>query len=98
MKLHKRLTAAALALLCLLGSLAPASAGETEGKAEEPQVPAATFTNEYNPMPDLYVTKTVESADDRYPAPEDAEFTFTLKLDGKLAENRRYRVYGPDGA
>lgn len=30
---------------------------------------------------------------DRYPAPEDAEFTFTLKLDGKLAASRRIRVF-----
>ena len=66
--------------------MVPTSAAENAEAKEE--VPRATFTNEYDPMPDLYVTKNVKSADDRYPAPEGAEFTFTLKLDGKLAASR----------
>ena len=95
MKLPKKILSAGLALLLILGTMVPTSAAENAEAKEE--VPRATFTNEYDPMPDLYVTKNVKSADDRYPAPEDAEFTFTLKLDGKLAASRQYRVFDKEG-
>ena len=58
--------------------------------------PRVTFENVKNTNPDLYISKQVENADDRYEMP-DIRFTFTLKLKGALAENVNYRVYDASG-
>ena len=93
MRISKKIISAVLALLFIFGSVIQVAAAGSDAS----EVPRVTFTNEYDPMPDLYISKTVVSADDRYPAPEDAEFLFTLKLDGKLAANRQYRVFDKNG-
>lgn len=80
-----------LALFCFLTWTLPALA------AEQDEVPVVTFENEYNPNPDLFVSKRVENLDDRYPADPEAEFTFTLKLNGELARKRDYRLYDAEG-
>lgn len=76
-----------LAAFCMLFGSLPVSAAV---KGDETTV---TFTNVKNESPDLYVKKHVESADERYPVPADARFTFALKLDGKAAANLTYRVF-----
>lgn len=87
MKLKKRLTSSIIAILCLLSMALPVSA---EG------VSRVTFTNVKNTTPDLYITKQVQNADDRYEMPED-RFSFTLKLDGELASQKVYRVFAENG-
>ncbi len=80
-----------LALFCFLTWTLPALA------AEQDEIPVVTFENEYNPNPDLFVSKRVENLDNRYPADPEAEFTFTLKLNGELAKKQEYRLYDADG-
>lgn len=89
MKRIKQIWMALLAAFCLLGSSAAA------GAAEPVQV---TFTNAKDNNANLYVTKQVESADDRYEVPADAQFQFVLKLNGKPASQKVYRLFQADGA
>lgn len=65
--------------------------------AEEAEVPRVVFENTRNTEPDLFITKQVVSADERYQAPAGATFSFTLKLGGDLANSVRYYVYNEDG-
>ena len=77
-----------IAVLCILSMVLPVCAGET--------TPRVAFENVKNTNPDLYISKEAENADDRYEMP-DTRFTFTLKLNGELAEKREYRVYDETG-
>ena len=73
------------------GGLIPAQPEETQ-PAELPSS-RVTFENEEKQSPDLYVSKRVEHADESYPAPEEDEFRFILKIDGRLADQVPYQVY-----
>ncbi len=73
------------------GGLIPAQPEETQ--PEELPSSRVTFENEEKQSPDLYVSKRVEHADESYPAPEDDEFRFILKIDGRLADQVPYQVY-----
>lgn len=66
--------------------------------AETEEIPRITFTNTKSESTDLYISKTVESADSRFPAPEDDRFSFVLKLDGSAAKDEVYRVFNENGA
>ena len=61
------------------------------------EVARVVFENDENNQPDLYITKHVESIDERYEAPKDDEFSFTLKLDGNLVNELIYRVFDENG-
>ena len=87
MKVKKRLLSVITAVLCILSMVMPVSAAD---------VPRVTFDNSKNTTPDLYITKQVRSADDRYEMP-DTEFGFVLKLNGALAREKQYRVFDEDG-
>lgn len=76
------------AVLCVLSMVLPVCAADT--------TPRITFENVKNTNPDLYISKQVENADDRYEMP-DTRFPFTLKLNGKLADELEYRVYDEYG-
>ncbi len=80
----------ALALLLGAGAALPAAAAE-------PEVTRVTFENAPSSAPDLYVKKTVESSVQGYLPPADQEYSFVLKLNGKLAENQTYRVFDRNG-
>ena len=69
----------------------PAVAAETE------EIPRITFTNTKSESTDLYISKTVESADPRFPAPADDRFSFVLKLGGTAAKDEVYRVFNESG-
>ena len=88
MKMKKRLLRVMIAVLCILSMVLPVCAEET--------TPRVTFENVKNTNPDLHISKEVENADDRYEMP-DTRFTFTLKLNGELAEEKEYRVYDETG-
>lgn len=88
MKIKKKLLGMITAVLCILSMVLPVCA---EGSPSR-----VTFENIKNTNPDLYVTKQVENADDRYEMP-DTRFSFVLKLDGKLASETEYRVYDESG-
>ena len=61
------------------------------------EIPRIVFENEKNAQPDLYITKNVESIDERYQAPTDDEFDFTLRIDEDLANEMAYRVFNEEG-
>lgn len=87
MKIKKRLLSVITAVLCILSMTMPVSAAGTS---------RITFNNVKNTNPDLYITKQVRNADDRYEMPDD-RFSFVLKLDGNLAAEKEYRVFNEDG-
>lgn len=93
--MNKIWKAIALALCLILLTGTAAAAAEDSGDADPP-VPRVTFTNQENTTPDLYVTKTVESLDAAYPAPEDAEFSFVVKVDGEFYSKQEYELYKKD--
>ena len=95
MKYYRKTILSVLAAICCVaaGLLPVQSVSAAEG-----DVPRVVFENEQNTTPDLYVTKTIESASGDYEAPEDLRFTFILKLDGRLAGQREYRVFDENGA
>lgn len=84
------------AFSCLVGSYLPAYASRT-GEEEQEVVPRVTFENEEKNSSDLYIKKNVENASEDYQAPAEDTFTFTLRLNGELANQRTYRLYGADG-
>lgn len=88
MKFKKKLIRMMLVVLCILSMVLPVCAEET--------TPRITFENVKNTNPDLYISKQVENADDRYEMP-DTRFTFTLKLNGSLAEKLKYQVFDESG-
>lgn len=59
------------------------------------KIPRVVFENEESVTPDLYVSKKVETAEG-YEIP-DKSFSFTLKLDGQLANRLEYQVFNEDG-
>lgn len=65
--------------------------------AAQEAAPRVTFDNMKETAPHLYVTKIVESEDERYQAPADAVFNFILKLDGYPVEKMTYRVFNENG-
>lgn len=87
MKIKKSLLSVITAVLCILSMAMPVSAAGTS---------RITFNNVKNTNPDLYITKQVRNADDRYEMPDD-RFSFVLKLDGNLAAEKEYRVFNEDG-
>ena len=84
MKYIKRISVLLLAAFCMVAGTQAIQAEETT---------RVTFTNEENKTPDLFITKHVESADDRYEVPKDVAFKFVLKLNEKLANKEQYRVF-----
>lgn len=60
-------------------------------------IPRVTFTNESRNEPNLSVKKTVIDAPTDAEESSDKTFTFTLKLNGSLASELEYRLYGADG-
>lgn len=84
--MRRRIFITALVLMLIISSMESVFADTSR----------ATFTNEKNNAPHLYVSKTVTTASSSYEVP-DADFHFTLKLDGSLASNVEYRVYDSDG-
>ena len=98
MKTLKKLISFLTVICCLAGSLMPLQAAETE------DIPRITFTNEPKMEANLYVTKTVKSAQAGHTLPnseKEREFTFTLKLGGSGAENAAgnvtYHKFAADG-
>jgi hypothetical protein len=87
----KKILTLLVAVACLV------STGIRPVMADDGGTKRVTFVNAKNESPDLFITKHVQNASDQYPAPEDAEFTFTLKLDGKLAKEKTYLLYDADG-
>ena len=88
MKYIKRISVLLLAAFCMVAGMQVVQADEDT---------RVTFTNEENKTPDLFITKHVESADDRYEVPKDVAFKFVLKLNGKLANKEQYRVFNENG-
>lgn len=88
MKYIKRISVLLLAAFCMVAGMQVVQADEDT---------RVTFTNEENKTPDLFITKHVESADDRYEVPKDVAFKFVLKLNGKLANKEQYRVFNESG-
>ena len=88
MKYIKRISVLLLAAFFMVAGTQAIQAEETT---------RMTFTNEENKTPDLFITKHVESADDRYEVPKDVAFKFVLKLNGKLANKEQYRVFNENG-
>ncbi|RJW08787.1 hypothetical protein DW751_06675, partial [Eubacterium sp. AM28-8LB] len=88
MKYIKRISVLLLAAFCMVAGTQAIQAEETT---------RVTFTNEENKTPDLFITKHVESADDRYEVPKDVAFKFVLKLNEKLANKEQYRVFNENG-
>ncbi len=78
-------------ICCLAGSWMPVYATNNSS------IPRVTFTNESKNEPNLSVKKTVVNAVPGVVAPSDDTFTFTLKLNGSLASELEYRLYGADG-
>ena len=71
MKYIKRISVLLLAAFFMVAGTQAIQAEETT---------RMTFTNEENKTPDLFITKHVESADDRYEVPKDVAFKFGLKI------------------
>lgn len=71
---------------------AATSTSDTSGSV----TPRVTFTNTDSNSPDLYITKQVITRDG-YTAPADAEFTFSIKVDGKFYSKEKYTLYNADG-
>ena len=88
MKYIKRISVLLLAAFFMVAGTQAIQAEETT---------RMTFTNEENKTPDLFITKHVESADDRYEVPKDVAFKFVLKLNEKLANKEQYRVFNENG-
>ena len=88
MKYIKRISVLLLAAFFMVAGTQAIQAEETT---------RMTFTNEENKTPDLFITKHVESADERYEVPKDVAFKFVLKLNEKLANKEQYRVFNENG-
>ena len=88
MKYLKRIGVILLAAFCMVAGMQVVQADENT---------RVTFKNEENKTPDLFITKHVESADDRYEIPKDVPFHFVIKLNGKLANKEQYRVFNEKG-
>ena len=56
-----------------------------------------TFRNVRTELTGLYITKQVENASQDYPAPEEDEFTFTVKLDGGAYGRAEYTLRDANG-
>ena len=95
-KLRLILTAITVALLL---PLALAVGAEEVGNilSSSSSLANLVFYNTKKEETALFVEKQVESADPGNPAPEDAEFEFTLRLNGELQINVEYEVYTSDG-
>lgn len=92
----KRALAFLTAVSCLVGSYLPAYASRT-GEEEREVIPRVTFENEEKNSADLYIKKNVENVSEDYQAPVDDDFSFTLRLNGELANQKVYKLYGADG-
>ncbi len=92
MKQFKNLISFLTIICCLSGSILPAyAAGGGTG------VPTATFINEPNNSPDLYVSKQVESAAEGYTAPAADLFQFILTDEnGQPIRDQEYQVIDED--
>lgn len=89
MKHFKRILSFLTIICCLAGSWIPAQA------TSDDSIPRVTFINEPNDEPNLSVKKVVVNGTPEVMAKD--EFTFTLYLNGKPAEEQKYRLYGADG-
>ena len=56
-----------------------------------------TFYNAKTPEAGFAVKKEVENTSDLFPAPEDDEFEFTLKINGEVARDMLYTLFDADG-
>ncbi len=91
MKNIKKLMIFILAAFCMCTSFTAVYAVK-----EDKEPTRVSFTNKKDNHPDLYVHKRVIS-EEGYLAPDDAVFTFYLKLDGKAARNQPYVLLDKNG-
>lgn len=63
---------------------------------ETAEIPTAEFANTSSDTPDLSITKTVKSAVPGSAVP-DADFSFTLKIDGKSYSSKVYELFDLEG-
>ena len=99
MRKHKRVQKLAWLLLIAIIFTLPAFATSSEGdpsSSSEPEIPFIMFTNEPITNPDLYVKKVVTTSSSLTKIPE-ATFTFTVKVNGELYANQKYRVLDSNG-
>ncbi len=86
-KYMKRIVSFLTIICCLAGS----ALGVYVVRAED-SVPRAVFTNEPNEAPDLYITKELQNPENYDGNLDELRFSFTLKLDGKVANRQEYTV------
>ncbi|MCD8120372.1 MAG: DUF5979 domain-containing protein [Lachnospiraceae bacterium] len=91
-------------IFCLMFSLVSGNVrvrgsdeGQTTSGEEDTEGTIVTFTNTKNTSPDLYVTKSIQTSAEDESDYSDAEFTFTLSLDGSVARLREYTVWDESG-
>jgi hypothetical protein len=97
-RMKKKTAVFLMTIFCLIGLAMPQMSYAADVSGTSDEAARIIFTNTANDTPDLFVTKYVESASELYQAPEDAVFTFVLKLDGVLAKRREYRVFDSTGS
>ena len=98
-RIRHLLTAAALGCLMGLSAASGASAETASERWVETNSSEAylgtgrvTFRNVRSELTGLYITKQVENASAAYPAPEEDEFTFTVKLNGEAYSRAEYII------
>ena len=103
-RIRHLLTAAALGCLMGLSTASGASAETASERWVETNSSEAylgtgrvTFRNVRSELTGLYITKQVENASEAYPAPEEDEFTFTVKLDGEAYGRAEYTLRDANG-
>ncbi len=103
--MNKKLIRQILAViaLALLFPIAIGVAGEelrgvlSSSSSSSSSSSVVVFYNAKEEVTALYVQKKVENASDRYPAPEDDEFEFTLRLNGEVDRDHPYALYDEEG-
>ena len=93
----KRISNKILAIVLLFALFIGTCPGIVRADEEVEETPRVVFENTQNEEPDLHITKTVVSADERYEAPADDVFDFNLQLDGAPARDREYLVFNANG-